>query len=121
MTAINLAGVRPWQIRLLIHLRGNQTKYGCVLIAVLGKAAQHAPRYVSNAIIDEEENVVAAFQGRESPGADFVVIDKAETFIENWRRIADQAKLSDVDRIDLFRELRLWVNEDARQGASNLI
>lgn len=111
---------RPWQIRLIKSLRGNQTKYGCVLISVLGKAASHAPRYVSNAIIDADGNVVAAFQGRDMLGAEFVVIDKIDDFIANWRRIADVEKLSDDERIDLFRELRLWINEDARQDPTPL-
>jgi hypothetical protein len=111
---------RPWQLRLLIQLRGNQTKYGCVLVAVMGHAPDHAPRYVSNAIVDTEGNVVAAFQGRNMLGADFVVVDKIEDFVENWRRIADEAKLSDDERVDLFKELRLWINDDARVGASNL-
>lgn len=47
------------------------------------------------------------------------VFDTEQQFIGATRRIADQLKLNDVDRIDMFRVLQKWVTRDARFDINN--
>lgn len=109
-----------WTSRAVVALKGNQTKYGCILLAILGKAASNPPRVVSNAIIDENGFVIAAFQDRGWPDAEPVVLDHITDFVDKFRKLTDILKLDDAERIVLFDEVRKWVNEDARAGPSLL-
>jgi hypothetical protein len=44
------------------------------------------------------------------------VFDNEQQFIKAMRRLADTLKLSDPDRIDMFRVLQKWVTADQRVG-----
>lgn len=106
-----------WQARALLATKGNQTQLGTILIAVLGKAASHPPRIVSNAVINREGVVMAGFQPRGSKSvADtgIAAICTAEELTENFRGLADHLRLNDNDRTDMMRRVREWVNRDER-------
>lgn len=42
------------------------------------------------------------------------VYDSETDFVSGMRRLADKLKLSDTDRVDMFRVLQKWVTQDQR-------
>lgn len=86
-----------------------------LLHAVFGSAAVTAPFLCTSPKLNKAGRVVADLITKYgTKQKNFVVFDD-ETQMEGiFRKLADQLKLSDAERIDLFIALRFWVKADQR-------
>lgn len=102
---------RPWQDRAIEHTGGNKSMAGAVLLAMLGRATSR-PHFGRSGWIDKQgmvrSNLMSVNQGWHPQ---VVICDKI-TMRDTFRKIADELKLSDVDRIAMFDELRKWFAKD---------
>jgi hypothetical protein len=107
-------------LRAVVATRGNQTLLGCILLAVLGKAASNPPRFGSGAVIRLDGTVTAHFQGRNGAWTEGAHIANIIEVRDGFRRLADALDLGDEDRGDMFTELAKWITHDERALAEGL-
>lgn len=119
-----------WQGRLLAQARGKQ---GAVLLSVLahsypieamkvllgvvfpGFESISAPFYCSAARIARNGKVCAHMIGKRGEFMrNTVVADSVEELQGDFRRLADRARLSDSERVELFKVLQKWLVADFR-------
>lgn len=103
-----------WQYRAVQATRGNQSRLGCILLAVLGKNAKNPPWFGRSAIITSDGFVLANFctaAGEVKHGA---LVCNAAELTANFRGLADHLKLGDKDREAMFVAVRQWIAEDYR-------
>ena len=104
-----------WQFRAVKHTLGNGTQLGCVLVSVLGGAMpHHAPQYFGGATITAAGMVLCDFRDREGYWHLQRLICPVAKLVTAFRKLADDLKLDDTDREDLFRCVRQWIKEDKR-------
>ncbi len=111
-----------WQYRAILATRGNQTMMGCVVQAILGRAASNPPRLGLTAVISEDGYVFTNMVDRHGrlhgagPEAVFppLCLGSVAGLVGEFRALADQLKLEDVDREAMFTELRKWITADFR-------
>jgi len=115
----SLAAAMTWQYRAIAKTKANQTVIGAVLLAVLGKATSHPPRFGAGAVITPEGMVMALFQDRTLKKT-LAPISPIGEFVDTFRRLADDLKLGDADRIAMFSEVRKWIIKDDRTEPSPL-
>ena len=104
-----------WQYRAIAHTMGNSTPLGCLLLAVIGRNAKHPPWFGLTAEITAEGLVVTSFTHRSGARYDPWVFGPVEELTAAFSRLADELKLNDADRIELFRQVRQWVARDHRR------
>lgn len=103
-----------WQYRAVAHTKGNSTALGCLLLAVIGRNAKHPPWFGRSAEITAEGLVVTSFTHRSGRRYEPWVWGSVEELTAAFSRLADELKLNDADRIELFRQVRQWVARDNR-------
>jgi hypothetical protein len=123
-----------WQYRAIAATRGNRTFLGCCVLAILGIAPDHPPRYVYPTIYIDGDGMVRSFMQKVdgtveglaeyhaagSPEVDALKMAhmpklcKLEHLRDNCRRLADHLKMTDVERVEFFDLFRKWVEYDAR-------
>lgn len=110
-----LAGLgRDWKWRAIRATHGNQSRLGCILIAVIGRMPLNPPRIRGNAVILEDGTVLADVELRNGKGFLATNLGSIEELVGNFRGLADHLKLSDKDRVEMFNELRMWCAKDFR-------
>lgn len=117
ITLARAAAGRPWRVRALEATHGNQSQLGAILIAVLGRAPDHPPRFGSGAVITTDGHVLAHFQTRDGEWHHGAYVATVQEINDNFRGLADHLKLSDADRVEMFDELRKWFVTDYRATA----
>lgn len=116
--------IRPdfqtWRSRAVLATDANKTLLGCFVLAILGW--QHTfkpPRFGSRAVIDKDGIVISHMQNQYGEIHRNQRIGPVQDIIDNFRGLADHLKLSDVDRDEMFGELRKWFLHDARANSTN--
>lgn len=117
-TKLLTLGDRPddWRVKAILATKGNQSRLGCILIAVLGKShrIKNGSRFDTSASITSDGFVMCGFRqasGHYHPGA---FVGSVRDLVDNFRGLADHLKLSDKDRIELFDKVKAWITVDYR-------
>lgn len=114
-----------WKLRALQATQGNQSRLGCILIAMLGRMPQNPPRIRGLAIITGDKFkangrsippgiVIADMELRNGKGFCATPLGTIDEIRDNFRGLADMLKLNDADRTAMFNELRMWIKRDYR-------
>lgn len=103
-----------WQYRAVLACQGNQTRRGCVLLAVIGKPARHPPCFGPSALITPEGYVLSAFVNRAGQTHKGAMVNTVEGLRSEWNRLADEIGATPEERNEMFDELRRWVAHDYR-------
>ena len=103
-----------WKRRAIEATQGNQSRLGCIIIAMLGRLPLHPPRIRGLAVIMENGIVVADMELRNGKGYLATPLGDVVELRDNMRGLADHLKLSDAERIEMFNELRMWLATDLR-------
>lgn len=115
LTASQEAERKTWQYRAVLATRGNQTRLGCILLAVLQRSAGHsAPRFGHAAEITADGMVVSRFQQKDGTMHAVHYVCRIAEMIEMFRRLADTLQLDGFERECLFVEVRRWITKDHR-------
>lgn len=122
-----------WAYKAIKATKGNQTRLGCMVIRIIGRAPHNPPRFsleTGMVILDEATGnklglnrgyCVADYQAR--PGKPFLAtpIGHVNEITENFRGLADHLKLTDADRIAMFDCLRNWIQQDMTATSSTVV
>src|SRR6202012_343969 len=108
--------IAAWPSRAVIATRGNQTLIGCIVLAILGKAASNPPRIVGAAEIRADGQVIAPMQSRRmSDGeTELLALCSASQLRDGLNRIGDAIHATEDERAALFEEARKWIAKDWR-------
>jgi hypothetical protein len=102
-----------WKYRAVEHLRGNQTPLGCILVAFLGYGHQlRGARVFDAAIIAKDGTLIAPFR---KPDGEVVLVcplGHVAEIVDQFRRVCDKLKFSDIEREALFAEFRKWIKRN---------
>ena len=117
LTAQAIAERKTWQFKVLNHCRENAEWHatGLIVTAMLGRF-KNPPCWHPNGIKIDLQGVVRALYKAsvDRSWTVTVMLDSVADLVANFRRLADEIKLSDVERYAMFDELRKWVVEDER-------
>lgn len=105
---------QSWQFRCIEATRGNQTRLGTMLLAILGRNAKHPPKFGPGCVISLDGYVFANFVDRQGIVHAAQCVCSVGQMNDGFRLLADSLKLDDADRIALFDEVRKWVYKDER-------
>jgi|CXWL01.1.fsa_nt_gi hypothetical protein len=109
-----------WQYKAVEATRGNQSRLGCILLAVLGRPAKHPPQFGSSATITSDGFVMADFVGRDGRGHMGARVCGADELRDNFRGLADHLKLDDANREAMFKAVRQWIAVDYRANKEGI-
>jgi hypothetical protein len=128
--AFDLSG--SWQVRALREAKGQtitalesvlEHTYEHVLLIMIEAAFPFRPRPIEPSLpciastvkVDKTGAIVADVIDRDHRVHKDVVIYRSETEMQNdFRRLADRLKLSDAERIEMFKCVQRWVVADRR-------
>jgi len=105
---------KAWKLKTVRSTMGNQSRLGCILIAVLGQMPKHPPRIRGGAIITSDGLVIADMELRNGKGFLATPLGDITEIRDNFRCLADHLKLGDDERRELFIELQKWIVKDYR-------
>lgn len=104
-----------WQRRAVERTGGNQSLMGCFVLAILGwQHGRHPPRFGRVATITTEGLVKTNMQDKDGKIYLNHILGPVQTVIDNFRGLADDLKLTDNEREQMFNELRKWFFKDER-------
>lgn len=109
-----IAERRTWQYRVLQYTRGNRTKIGAFIVAMLGRKCNPPCFHTGGYKIKKDGRVIALYHG---PGLHWrpeTVWDTVEEMRDVFRGLASQCELSDAETQELFGELRKFIVRDER-------
>ena len=108
-----------WQCLEATALRGGTMHW--ILRAAMHNNGHRFPRFAYRAEIMRDGLVCADFAIQPGELYHKAPIDKVEKIRDAFRRLADQLKLCDNDREELFELLRSWMEKDhrAQSGVSD--
>lgn len=111
-----LRALEMWQARCVTATRGNQTKLGAILLAVLGKSREKRAFGSAGAITDGPDggHIVARWIDRDGHDHGATRVCSLNELVGNFSGLADQLQLADADRIALFKAVRDWISIDER-------
>lgn len=107
-------GRDSWQYRAIEATKGNQSQLGAILLAVLGRAPKHPPRFHGLASITSDGFVMCDFTGRDGNYRYSALVCDTSDLVRNFRGLADHLKFSDAERTAMFDEVRKWISLDYR-------
>lgn len=104
-----------WQRRLLRHVKYNQSIIGMIVIGMLKVSDKFgAPAVGDQAVIDPQGRVLCAYLDLSGNFRKEYHIAGIVQLVMELRKIADEVKLDDADRKELFRIARQWIRKDWR-------
>lgn len=103
-----------WQYRAIQFTKGNSTPLGALLLAIINRNARNPPWFGSAAEITEAGLVVTSFTGKDRRLYYPHVIGDVKFLTSTFSELADQLKLADADRVELFHLVRQWCTKDNR-------
>lgn len=103
-----------WQYKVIAATHGNQSRLGCIMLAVMGRNAKHPPQFGANANITSDGFVMADFVGKDGRYHHGALVGDVRDLIGNMRGLADHLKLDDKDREAMFKAVRGWIARDYR-------
>lgn len=106
-----------WQARAIQRTRSHTTTGGMILIAAIGRRPSNPPFLSQNAVIEADGYVYAdGFVTPEGHVYAHQPLGTVEQITDFFRRLADDLKLSDSERAELFGELKKWIRLDHRSN-----
>lgn len=109
-----------WQHRAVALTGGNSTLMGCFVLAILGwQHGRHPPRFGRVARIDKEGIAYSNMQDKNGGMHRDFPLGNVQTVIDNFKGLADELKLNDEERKQMFGELRKWFFIDERARSDN--
>lgn len=110
-----------WQQRAVRATRGNQSRLGCIVLAVVGQAPTTLPMISlrRGAVISQDGWVIVDMMLRGQIQYYATVIGRVEEVVDNMRGLADALKLNDADRTAMFDDLRKWMGTDLRATSNH--
>jgi len=102
---------QTWQDRAIALTGGNKSAPGTVLLAMLGRSTKR-PHFGREGYIDAQGMVRSSMVHATKGWFPNVPICDKITLRDTFRKIADELKLSDVDRVAMFGELKKWLTRD---------
>jgi hypothetical protein len=119
--AARTAERNSWQYRAIAATRGNQTRLGALVIAVMGKAPKNPPAFARRgANIDPHGYVLCNFAARDGTVTHNALVGHWRELRDNFRGLADHLQLDDAEREDMFRCVRDWIYLDLRPNRGDL-
>lgn len=120
MPRIIEAPADSWQRRAVVKTGGNQTLMGCFVLAILGwQHGRYPPRFGRVARINKDGYVFSNMQSKDGSVYHDYAFGPVQTVIDNFRGLADELKLNDDERKQMFGELRKWFFIDERAKSTN--
>lgn len=118
MRTIEIDGAQ-WRQRAILATWNDQaqdwSKLGHLLMCVIGKEQGIcAPRFDGSATVTSDGFVLCNFVGRDGRYHGNAMVGTMVDIVNNFRGLADHLKLSDADRVELFKLLRNWIKTDYR-------
>lgn len=108
-----------WQHRAVKMTGGNTTNMGCFVLAILGwQHGRKPPRFGSKAAIDAEGMVFSNCQDKDGKMYKSECLGHLSHITDSFKGLADKLKLNDLERIEMFDELRKWFVHDERANES---
>lgn len=113
---INPGGAgESWKLRAIRATKGNQSRLGCLLIAILLRTPVNPPRIRGTAVISADGIVIADMQlAGQAPFWYATKLGGIDEMISNFRGLADHLKLTDTEREEMFTLFRQWISKDFR-------
>lgn len=109
-----------WKYRAIDVTHGNQTRIGCLVLAVIGKRPKNPPMFsTQGCIITKSGLVVTHFQTKDGTTYRNHAVCTVEDLNENFRGLADALKLPDAQRNEMFDALRKWIIRDERATSTS--
>jgi hypothetical protein len=106
---------QSWKAKAIHRTHGNQTLTGCIIEAIIGLAPDNPPRFIYPcAVIGIDGRLYCPFQ---HPSGRLEALYSPGTVVEvrdDLRRLADELKLSDEERVAMFDEFKKWIERDDR-------
>lgn len=103
-----------WYARAIRETKGNQTQLGCLVIALGVEEPKNPPRFSTRgATILSNGQFIVTGQTR-AGNTGLISLGPVENVVSSLRHLADRLKLTDVERIELFDELRKFASHDHR-------
>lgn len=111
-----------WQYRLIDATQGNRSMMGCLVQAVIGRAASNPPTMGMTGLISVDGFVFTNFLDSKrrlhaaAPEAVFppLCIGTIIGVRDELRYLADHCQLTDAEREAFFEEFRKWISHDFR-------
>lgn len=104
-----------WQHRAVRETGGNTTLMGCYVLAVLGwQHGRKPPRLGKVARIDLDGVAWSNMQNKSGHMFRDHCLGPLQDIVDSFRGLADHLKLNDVERVEMFAELRKWFAVDQR-------
>lgn len=105
--------------KLIALTRSHTMAMGAVVVAVFGLTPSLPPAYALGAIVGdpndpEDDTVRCDMVTHDGVLRTATIISSMADIRDNFRRLCDEAKLSDDDRRSVFGELRKWIKKDWR-------
>lgn len=104
-----------WQYRAIAVLKSHTTIAGCILLAALKRRPSNPPFFEGQAVINRVGGIYADLYidglGRawaQQP------VTSVTALREKFNRVADDLKLSDEERKEMFLALQSWIRKDER-------
>lgn len=120
MGGIVLPAKERWQHRAVKETGGNSTLMGCFVLAILGwQHGRKPPRFGSRAVINAEGMVFSNAQNADGKMFKNECLGRLQDLTDSFRGLADRLKLNDLEREEMFGELRKWFVHDARANQTN--
>ena len=109
-------GADHWQYRAIKFLKGNQTREGAFLIAVLQRASYHnPPRFSHKGYITREGMVVAVnYQDAKRDFHPHMPVATVESLVHTFREVAQRCEMTNAEAHEMFAEIRRWITKDYR-------
>lgn len=110
-----------WQYRAVKLTGGNQAMLGCFVLAILGwQHGRKPPRFGKVATITKEGLIKTNLQTKDGLILRNHILGPVQIVIDNFRGLADELKLDDNERKQMFDELRKWFFKDERVESAPL-
>lgn len=120
MGNIVLPATERWQHRAVKETGGNSTLMGCFVLAILGwQHGRKPPRFGSRAVINAGGMVFSNAQNADGRMFKNECLGRLQDLTDSFRGLADRLKLNDLEREEMFEELRKWFAHDARANQTN--
>lgn len=115
MKTICIAGSDSWQRRAVEKTGGNESLLGCFVLAILAwQNGRKPPRFGKLARIDKDGILHSNMQDKDGKVHWDYALGPVKHVIHNFRFLADELKLNDDERKEMFSELKKWVYKDDR-------
>lgn len=104
-----------WKWRALKHTGCNKTEVGALLLACL-KIKPNSGSWFNRSgfIIASDGFVMGEIKHHDGRKDSMVVLGTVKQYTDKFRRLADDIKLNDADRADMFRYVRESIQKDLR-------